>query len=184
METFDCVNTTKTHSHIITDIRFRTNSTIFATSSFDRSVRLWDATKPTISPAILTGHTEQVMSLDFHPRKIDLLCSCDNNDVIRLWDINQRVCTHTTKGGSKQVRFQPCFGELLATATGKNIKIYDVETNSLLYNLETLELWSPGENNKTLVVPAHKGLIVGLADSPEGELVASASHDHCVKLWK
>ena len=40
------------------------------------------------------------------------------------------------QGGSKQVRFQPSFGKFLATATENNIKIFDVETDSLLYNLE------------------------------------------------
>ncbi|KAH1103058.1 hypothetical protein GLYMA_13G237900v4 [Glycine max] len=249
MENFDCVTTTETHSLLVTDVRFRPGSTIFATSSFDRSVRLWDAARPTSSLLKLTGHAEQVMSLDFHPRKVDLLCSCDSNDVIRLWNINQGVCMHITKGGSKQVRFQPSFGKFLATATENNIKIFDVETDSLLYNLEghvndvlsicwdkngnyvasvsedtariwssdgkciselhstgnkfqscvfhpeyhnllviggyqSLELWSPSESSKTWAVPAHKGLIAGLADSSENEMVASASHDHCVKLWK
>ncbi|KAG4971465.1 hypothetical protein JHK85_037886 [Glycine max] len=244
MENFDCVTTTETHSLLVTDVRFRPGSTIFATSSFDRSVRLWDAARPTSSLLKLTGHAEQVMSLDFHPRKVDLLCSCDSNDVIRMWNINQGVCMHITKGGSKQVRFQPSFGKFLATATENNIKIFDVETDSLLYNLEghvndvlsicwdkngnyvasvsedtariwssdgkciselhstgnkfqscvfhpeyhnllviggyqSLELWSPSESSKTWAVPAHKGLIAGLADSSENEMVASASHDHC-----
>lgn len=33
------------HAHLITDIRFRPNSMVFATSSFDRTVMLWDAAK-------------------------------------------------------------------------------------------------------------------------------------------
>ncbi|KAK7302808.1 hypothetical protein RJT34_13704 [Clitoria ternatea] len=251
METFDCVTTSEAHSFIVTDIRFRPGSTIFATSSFDRSVKLWDATRPAKSLSKLTGHEEPVMSLDFHPRKMDLLCSCDSNDVIRLWDVNQCSCMHITKGGSRQVRFQPHFGKFLATATGNNVKIFDFETDSILYHLEghvnevlsicwdksgnfiasisedsarvwsvasdgkciselnstgnkfqscvfhpgylnllviggyqSLELWSPAEGSKTLAIPAHKGLIAGLADSPEDELIASASHDHSVKLWK
>ncbi|KAK7412357.1 hypothetical protein VNO78_03812 [Psophocarpus tetragonolobus] len=249
METFDCVTTTETHSLLVTDVRFRPGSTVFATSSFDRSVKLWDAARPSISLLQLTGHAEQVMSLDFHPREVDLLCSCDSNDEIRLWNIKQCACMHITKGASKQVRFQPCSGKFLAAATGNSIKIFDVESDSLLYNLkghvkdvlsicwdksgnyiasvsedsarvwssdgkciselqsngnkfqscifhpgylnlliiggyQSLELWSPTESSKTLVIPAHKGLIAGLADSPENELVASASHDHCVKLWK
>ncbi|XP_061341517.1 transcriptional corepressor LEUNIG_HOMOLOG-like [Gastrolobium bilobum] len=251
METLDCVATPEAHSHLVTDVRFRPDSTIFATSSFDRSVKLWDAARPTRSLLKFTGHAEQVMSLDFHPRQVDLLCSCDSNDVIRLWNVNQCVCMHITKGGSKQVRFQPRIGKFLATATGNNIKIVDVETDQLLYYLEghvkdvisicwdrsgsyiasvsedsarvwsvasdgkciselhsngnkfqsclfhpgylnlliiggyqSLELWSPTESSKTWAVPAHKGLIAGLADSPEYGLIASASHDHCVKLWK
>jgi hypothetical protein len=39
-------------------------------------------------------------------------------------------------------------------------------------------------NNNTLSIPAHNGIIAALADSPQTEMVASASHDHCVKLWK
>ncbi|XP_019440238.1 PREDICTED: transcriptional corepressor LEUNIG_HOMOLOG-like [Lupinus angustifolius] len=248
-ETFDCVTTAEEHSLLITDVRFRTGSTLFATSSFDRSVRLWDAARPTRSLLKLEGHAEQVMSLDFHPRKVDLLCSCDINDVIRLWNVNQGACMHITKGGSKQVRFQPDFGKLLATATGNDIKIVDVEADSILCNLkghvkdilsicwdrsgnyiasvsedsariwssdgkcihelhstgnkfqscifhpaylnllviggyQTLELWSPTDGNETWSVAAHKGLIAGLAESPHDELIASASHDCCVKLWK
>ncbi|CAL0300903.1 unnamed protein product [Lupinus luteus] len=249
METFDCATTAEAHSLLITDVRFRNGSTIFATSSFDRSVRLWDAARPTRSLLKLDGHAEQVMSLDFHPRKVDLLCSSDSNDVIRLWNVKQGACMHVTKGGSKQVRFQPDFGKLLATATGNDIKIVDVEADRMLCNLnghakdvisicwdrsgnyiasvsedsariwssdgkcinelhstgnkfqscifhpayenllviggyQSLELWSPTEGNKTWAVAAHKGLIAGLAESPHGELIASASHDCCVKLWR
>ncbi|KAK7246481.1 hypothetical protein RIF29_41349 [Crotalaria pallida] len=254
MDTFGDVTTPEAHSLLITDVRFRPDSTIFATSSFDRSIRLWDAARATRSFFKLDGHAEQVMSLDFHPSKVDLLCSCDSNDVIRLWNVNERACIHITKGGSKQVRFQPHFGKFLATSTGNDIKIIDIDTDSILCNLkghvkdvlsicwdrggnyiasvsedsariwssdgkcihelhstgnkfqscifhpaylnllviggyQTLELWSPIENNKTWAVPhhngpPHKGLIAGLADTPEGEMIASASHDCCVKLWK
>ncbi|KAL1289178.1 hypothetical protein HN51_057849 [Arachis hypogaea] len=251
METLNCVTTTEGHSHLITDVRFRPSSTIFATSSFDRSIKLWDAARPDKSLFQLDGHADQVMSLDFHPRKPAILCSCDSNDIIRLWDINQRTCLHTTKGGAnKQVRFQPRTGKFLAAVSGNNIKIVDFESNRFLYHLkghvkdvlsicwdmsgnyvasvsedcarvwsvadgkciselnstgnkfqscvfhpgyhnllviggyESLELWCTTESSKTLTVPAHKGLIAGLAHSPQDEMIASASHDHCVKLWK
>lgn len=43
METLQTESTPEEHSLIITDVRFRPNSTQLATSSFDKSVRLWDA---------------------------------------------------------------------------------------------------------------------------------------------
>ncbi|PNY09379.1 transcriptional corepressor LEUNIG-like protein [Trifolium pratense] len=248
METFQNVATEETHSLLITDVRFRPGSTIFATSSFDKSIKLWDANKPNKSLFKLNGHSEQVMSLDFHPRKADVLCSCDGNEIIRLWNVNQRECKHVTKGGSKQVRFQPLYGKLLGTATGNTLRIFDVEADKFVLNLkghdkdvvsicwdisgkyiasvsedrarvwsdgkcinellsngnkfqscifhpaysnllvvggyQSLELWSPTEGNKTESISAHKGLIAGLADSPQNELIASASHDCLVKLWK
>lgn len=35
-----------------------------------------------------TGHSAAVMSLDFHPNKDDLICSCDGDNEIRFWSIN------------------------------------------------------------------------------------------------
>lgn len=43
MDTLQTESTLEDHSLIITDVRFRPNSTQLATSSFDTTVRLWDA---------------------------------------------------------------------------------------------------------------------------------------------
>lgn len=44
-----------------------------------------------------TGHFAPVMSLDFHPNKEDLICSCDGDGEIRYWSINNRSCTRVFK---------------------------------------------------------------------------------------
>ncbi|XP_070051670.1 transcriptional corepressor LEUNIG_HOMOLOG-like isoform X2 [Nicotiana tomentosiformis] len=124
------------HAHLITDIRFRPNSMMFASSSFDRTVMLWDAAKPSNPFKSLVGHAEHVMSTDFHPTKAGLLSSCDSNDEIRLWDVDEGDCKLIFKGGSRQVRFQPRFGNLLASSTGNVINIFDVETNSIQQKFE------------------------------------------------
>ncbi|XP_057948630.1 transcriptional corepressor LEUNIG_HOMOLOG-like [Malania oleifera] len=251
METFDHVNTTEGHGHLITDVRFRQNSTVFATSSFDRTVQIWDAGRPSSALFKLLGHTEQVMSLDFHPNKVDLLCSCDSNAEIRLWNVNNCACTRVTKGANRQVRFQPLVGKLLAAASESGISVIDVETDCLqsflkghakevrsicwdasgnyiasvsedsarvwsatmggkcihelhsngsmfescafhpgyplllvIGGYQTLELWNPTESSRTMTVQAHNGIIAALSDSPQTRIIASASHDHSVKLWK
>lgn len=43
LETLETVSTKEEHTMIITDIRFRPNSMQLATSSFDGTVRLWNA---------------------------------------------------------------------------------------------------------------------------------------------
>ncbi|KAG6777058.1 hypothetical protein POTOM_016858 [Populus tomentosa] len=250
MEDFQASNSSEEHSHLVTDVRFRPSSSILATASFDKTVRIWDAAKPSISLFKLLGHAEQVMSLDFHPRKVDLLCSCDGNDEIRLWNVNKRTCMRVSKGATRQIRFQPTIGKLMATSTGNSINVIDVEVGNLVWNLkghskevlsicwdtsgkyigsvsedsarvwslvggnclgklhsngnkfqscafhpgysmlliiggyQVLEFWSPTDGGKTRSIPAHGGLIAALADSMENEMIASASHDHCVKLWK
>ncbi|XP_071930480.1 uncharacterized protein [Coffea arabica] len=135
METLS-VDVMEGHSDLITDIRFRPNSTVFATSSFDKSLQIWDASKPTNPPSKLDGHSKHVMSLDFHPRMGDVLCSCDSSNEMRIWNVTRQTCVHTSQGGSRQVRFQPQRGDLLASASGNIINLIDVETNKITYQFK------------------------------------------------
>uniref|UniRef100_A0A2C9UE25 LisH domain-containing protein n=1 Tax=Manihot esculenta TaxID=3983 RepID=A0A2C9UE25_MANES len=249
METMQTEWTPEEHSHIITDVRFRPNTTQLATSSFDTCIRLWDAIEPRYSLQTYTGHTSHVMSLDFHPKKNDLFCSCDSNNEIRFWNINQYSSTRISKGGTAQVRFQPRIGHLLAAAAENVVSIFDVETDRQTHSLQghstevhsicwdvngdflasvsqesvrvwslasgdcihelissgnkfhscvfhpsystllviggyqSLELWNMAEN-KCMTIPAHECVISALAQSPLTGMVASASHDKCVKIWK
>lgn len=251
MDTLKLKNTLDEHSHLITDVRFSPNSTRLATSSFDKSVKVWDAENPSYPFRTLNGHMTSVMSLDFHSNNGgDLLCSSDSNSEIRYWSVSQGACTRVSKGGMAQVRFQPCGGQLLAAAAENIVSIFDVETDTCIHSLQrhikpvhsvcwdatgdflasvsedsvrvwsltshgecihelscngnkfhscvfhpkylsllvigcyqSLELWNMAEN-KSMTLPAHEGLIAGLAQSPATGMVASASHDKCVKLWK
>ncbi|KAF9610955.1 hypothetical protein IFM89_025988 [Coptis chinensis] len=196
-----------------------------------------------------TGHSSHVTSLDFHPKKTDLFCSCDSGGEIRFWNISQSSCSRVSKGGSAQVRFQPRTGQLLAAAAENIVSIFDVETDRQTHALQghtkelhsvcwdvngeylasvsedsvrvwslasgecihelnsngnkfhscvfhpsystllviggyqTMELWNMAEN-KSMTVQAHDGQIAALAQSPATGMVASASHDKSVKLWK
>ncbi|XP_054805840.1 transcriptional corepressor LEUNIG_HOMOLOG isoform X2 [Prosopis cineraria] len=249
METLQTESSTEEHSSIITDVRFRPNSSQLATSSFDTTVRLWDAADPNFFFQTYTGHTAHVKSLDFHPKKNDLFCSCDENSEIRFWNINQHSCSRVSKGGSAQVRFQPRTGHLLAAAAGNVVSLYDVETDRLVLSLQghtadvhsvcwdtngdylasvsqesvrvwslasgdclhelnsrghmshscvfhpsystllviggyqSLELWNVAEN-RSMTIPAHECVISALAQSPVSGMVASASYDKSVKIWK
>lgn len=44
-----------------------------------------------------TGHSASVMSLDFHPNKDDLICSCDGDGEVRYWSINNGSCVRVFK---------------------------------------------------------------------------------------
>ncbi|CAN1146921.1 Transcriptional corepressor LEUNIG_HOMOLOG [Linum perenne] len=250
METLHTESTPEDHAHIITDVRFRPNSTQLATSSFDTTVRLWDAAEPRYALQSYTGHTSHVLSLDFHPKKNDLFCSCDGNNEIRFWNMSQQYsCVRISKGGTAQVRFQPRSGQLLAAAAENIVSVFDVETDRLTHSLkghaaevhsvcwdingdllatasqesvrvwslasgecihelsssgnkfhscvfhptfstllviggyQSLELWNMVEN-KCMTIPAHDCVISALVQSPVTGMVASASHDKCVKIWK
>lgn len=57
MDTLKTESTPEEHQYLITDIRFRPNSTQFATASFDKSVRLWDAANVRFFVSIHLSHT-------------------------------------------------------------------------------------------------------------------------------
>ncbi|KAJ4749514.1 Transcriptional corepressor leunig-like protein [Rhynchospora pubera] len=241
------------HSLLITDVRFSPSMPRLATSSFDRTVRVWDADNVQgYSLRTFTGHSASVMSLDFHPNKDDLICSCDGDGEVRYWSINNGSCIRVFKGGTTQMRFQPRQGKYLAAAGENLISILDVETQALHSSLQghtkhvdsvcwdpsgeylasvsedsvrvwsfgagdegecvneltcvgnkfhscvfhptypsllvigcyqSLELWDMREK-KTMTLNAHDGLIAALAVSNMTGLIASASHDKFVKLWK
>ncbi|KAL2318317.1 hypothetical protein Fmac_032193 [Flemingia macrophylla] len=245
--------TLEEHASLITDVRFSPSMPRLATSSYDKTVRVWDVDNPGYSLRTFTGHCSPVMSLDFHPNKDDLICSCDVDGEIRYWSINNGSCARVSKGGTAQMRFQPRLGRYLAAASENVVSILDVETQACRYSLkghtksihsvcwdpsgeflasvsedsvrvwtlgtgseggecvhelscignkfhscvfhptyssllvvgcyQSLELWNMTEN-KTMTLSAHEGLIAALAVSTVNGLVASASHDKLVKLWK
>ncbi|TQD86795.1 hypothetical protein C1H46_027668 [Malus baccata] len=245
-DTLKLKSTLEEHSALITDVRFSPSMPLLATSSFDKTVRVWDANNPGYSLRIFKGHSASVMSLDFHPNKDDLICSCDGDGQIRYWSNDYGCCSRVFKGGTAQIRFQPRLGRFLAAAAENVVSILDVETQTCRYSLQghtkpihsvcwdpsgefiasvsedsvrvwtlgaggegecvhelscngnkfhscvfhptytsllTLELWNMTEN-KTMTLPAHEGLIDSLAVSTVTGLIASASHDTFVKIWK
>ncbi|KAK4755895.1 hypothetical protein SAY87_009652 [Trapa incisa] len=244
--------TLEEHASMITDVRFSPSMPRLATSSFDKTVRVWDADNPGFTLRTFMGHNATVMSLDFHPNKDDLICSCDGDGEIRYWSINNGSYVKVFKGGMGMMRFQPRLGRYLAATAENVVSIFDVETQACRTTLQghtkpiismcwdstgdflasvsedsvkvwtiglgsegecvhelsctgnkfhssvfhptcpsllvigcyqSLELWNMAED-KTVPLPAHDGLIAGLAASNMTGLVASVSHDKSVKLWK
>ncbi|KAK9268494.1 hypothetical protein L1049_000246 [Liquidambar formosana] len=250
-KSFTMKSTLEEHSQMITDVRFSPSMPRLATSSADKTVRVWDADNPGYSLRTFSGHSAIVKSVDFHPNKEDLICSCDANGEIRYWSITNGSIAKVFKGGMTQVRFQPRHGRYLAAAAEKSVSIFDVDTQVCRAKLlghknhvssvcwdpsgrylasvsedlvkvwtgsgstwdcihewssngsqfhscvfhptyppllvigcyKSLDLWNMTVN-KVMTLAAHDNVIAALAVSNVTGLVASASHDNCVKLWK
>ncbi|KAJ0035902.1 hypothetical protein Pint_25393 [Pistacia integerrima] len=212
METLQSECTPDEHNHIITDVRFRPNFTQLATSSFDKTVRLWDAAKPSYSLQTYAGHNSHVMSLDFHPKKNDLFCSCDGRYCASEISAKARTpigcsirkyCGHTTEVHSI------CWdtnGDYLASVSQESVRVWSLASGECIHELsgnnyhscvfhptystlmviggyQSLELWNMTEN-KCMTIAAHDCVISALSQSPLTGMVASASHDKSVKIWK
>lgn len=154
------------HSSLITDVCFSPVLPYLATSSFDKTIRVWDAGSPHDSLHTFRGHSTCVMSVDFHSNRDDLICSCDGNGEIRYWSITNSNCAGVFKGGTAQVRFQPRLGRYLAAAEDFSVSILDVETQASRQLLQ-----------------GHVKPIHFLCWDPSGEYLASVSEDS-VRIWR
>uniref|UniRef100_M1BAX1 WD-repeat protein n=1 Tax=Solanum tuberosum TaxID=4113 RepID=M1BAX1_SOLTU len=155
------------HSDAITDVRFGPRLPRLASSSLDKTIKIWDVHNPDHSIRSFTGHSASVMSLDFHPTKEDLICSCDNVSTIRYWNIKNGGCAGVSKVRATQVRFQPNLGKYLAAADADGVLLIDVETTQIC----------------TYPLKGHISIIRGICWSSSGEYLASLSED-MVKVWK
>ncbi|KAK8471200.1 hypothetical protein PHAVU_003G159500 [Phaseolus vulgaris] len=163
-ELFNQTSTLEEHSEWITDVRFCPSMLRVATSSADKTVRVWDIDNPSYSIRTFTGHATTVTSLDFHPSKDDLICSCDSSE-IRYWSIKNGSCTGVFKGGATQMRFQPCLGKLLAAAVDNFVSIFDVETLGCRLKLQ-----------------GHNNVVRSVCWDSSGKCLASLSDD-LVRIW-
>ena len=125
----------------------------------------------------LTGHTHHVSGVAFSPDG-QLLATASSDQTARLWDPATGEHLRTLTGHTAAVMgvaFSPD-GRLLATASID----------------ETARLWDPatGERLRTLTghaaVPGRSfssGAVTGVAFSPDGRLLATASDDTTARLW-
>ena len=93
--------------------------------------------------------------------------SIDNT--LKLWDIKNRILTHTFKGHSKAVlsiSFSTDGRFIASGSTDKSIKLWDIHSKTLVHTFD-----------------GHSGRIYSVNFSPNGQFIVSGSADKSIKLW-
>ncbi|KAE8695565.1 Transcriptional corepressor LEUNIG [Hibiscus syriacus] len=250
METLQTDCTAEEHTHIITDIRFRPNSTQLATSSFDTTVRVWDAAQgiqhrlcPSISTLrrlnysalvmatvrFVSGTSTNILALEsprlafktlelfflfntnvrFQPRIGQFLAAAADN-VVSIFDVETDRRTQLLQGHNTEVH-SLCWdanGDFLASVSQESVRLWSLSSGECIHELnssgnkfhscvfhpnfpallviggyQSLELWNTAVN-KCLTISAHDCVVSALAQSQVTGIVASASYDKSVKIWK
>lgn len=156
------------HREPITSISFHPVYSVFASSSEDGSIRLWDYENGNLEK-ILKGHTATVNSVAFEPNTGALLASCGADLSIKLWSFETFECTKTLHGHDHNVscvKFLPAGDFLLSCSRDQSIKLWEVSTGFCI---------------KTYL--GHTEWVRQLAVCPEGEFFASCSNDESVIVW-
>uniref|UniRef100_A0A0E0KLW8 LisH domain-containing protein n=1 Tax=Oryza punctata TaxID=4537 RepID=A0A0E0KLW8_ORYPU len=92
-----------------------------------------------------------------------------SQDTVKVWSVASGACIHELRSHGNQYQsciFHPRYPNVV-----------------IVGGYQTMELWSLSDNHRN-TVQAHEGLIAALAHSQFTGMIASASHDRSVKLWK
>lgn len=136
-QSYHLVYKANVHEGVVFRIRWRKDFQTFATTSDDRSVRLWESSSGR-NLFIGWGHTSRVWDVCF----IDeiTLASCGEDGELRMWDTRKSVCLCTMRGHGKNTWRVIFVSERSLLVSGGNdgcLKLWDIESMSQLSESNT-----------------------------------------------
>lgn len=162
-----CLSTCTEHDDIISSMSVNCNGSKFATASYDRSIKIWEA-EDFVPVSHYTAHFDIVWDVAFHPTQPDILISCSQDGRMLLWDLRK-----PKPASNIDCNWLPSIPTCVAWQPGSEHKFaVGTETGRIVLQDCRAEIVSP------VTVSAHNRLIHRLAFSPNrSNWLASVSHD-------
>jgi WD40 repeat protein len=198
----------KFHRGSISQILFNRSGSIVATSGMDKNVWQWEWEWDSENTMLLEGHKGAVSGLAFADSD-RLLISCSSDRTLRVWDTDSGVSLRVLQGHAKAVT-SLCTRNGSVYSGGKDgflyrwdasldgMKLFDVARPAMSVSIAPngsavavgladggIQVFDLPEAKLVWERPeAHKGNVTRLAFSPNGALLASASLDDSVNVWR
>eukprot|EP00768_Dysnectes_brevis_P002217 gnl/Dysnectes_brevis/1712_a1947_1149.p1 GENE.gnl/Dysnectes_brevis/1712_a1947_1149~~gnl/Dysnectes_brevis/1712_a1947_1149.p1 ORF type:complete len:1244 (-),score=323.32 gnl/Dysnectes_brevis/1712_a1947_1149:40-3771(-) len=187
------VDTFEGHKSPVRCVHFHPTQPLFVSGGDDGTVRLWDLTDRKLLH-IFTGHTDYVRTVFFHPTTQPWILSASDDATARIWNWQSRTRVADLVGHREFVmcaKWHPT-EELVATASlDGTIRVWDTASlrgkhatglQQLAVDLLTLPL---AVIANSVVGQGHSRGVNWVSWHPDdAQLLASASDDHTVKVWR
>lgn len=157
-----------THAQGVWDVTFSPDSTVLATLSYDRTVKLWEVPSGRLL-ATLSGHTNTIYNVAFSPDG-RYVGSCSADRSIRIYEAAtgkyvRRIVTPTLV---RDLAFDSNSKYVAAAGDNKIGYVFDVNSSSTKPIAE---------------LKGHTARLRAIAFSPDGTKVATGSDDRNVSVW-
>ncbi|KAL7786332.1 WD40-repeat-containing domain protein [Trichoderma ceciliae] len=173
-----CLDTFVGHISLIRALAFSQDGEMIVSGSSDGTARIWKALTGNGKPhIILEGHSSWVRSVAFSP-DCTLVASASDDRTVRIWDAQTGQVCSVFEGHAfwvTNVIFSPNGRQVASASEDHTVRLWELDTGSVY---KCLKSDADTDNSATFSVD---GEII--AFSPDGAIIACASHDCAIYLW-
>lgn len=168
-----CITALYGHDGPVTGLAYSPSDNLLASTSEDRTIRLWDA-KDQKELSIVGTHDAPANDVAFSPDGT-LLASVGMDRIARLWDIDREaegreLAAIQLSDHARRVKFSPDGRYLALSLNGTGLWLIDVASRTKV--------------GAVYYADYNSSCVRGVAFSPDSEILAMASLDGSIRLWK
>ncbi|EDQ90311.1 uncharacterized protein MONBRDRAFT_24633 [Monosiga brevicollis MX1] len=182
------------HKHAVRQVRYSSSGHILLSASLDESVALWDARTGDLLDYLQHGTVHGCYCVDLAPNE-GVLAEGSFDTTIRLWTlgpdsrVQRKLAAILAREESdiganfRQRDRQKRLEEARARKKAQKLAYFNAAPAEAPTAPVARELSPLGQQEPERVLEGHSAPVVAVRFSPDGQMLASASHDGTVILW-